>query len=151
MIKGRDCLIEDIHHQRQNPAPRRVSLSGLGGVGKIELSISIVKKLGPIQYILWLRASDDRLLQEDLAAAAQDLRNELLRFESGNNQAISQDQSAAAFYFSGVTVTDLVGTLKRWLKAAPDDGSRILLFWMTWMASSRPTTENTRPYFPETL
>ena len=133
-IKGRDGLVEDIQRQWEKPTPRweiltrcLVSLSGHGGVGKTELSISVGEKLGPIRYVLWLRASDDELLRQDLAKAAQDLRNELLRFDYGSNRAIGEDRSAAAFYFSPVPVADLVSILKRWLKGTPDDGSRILV------------------------
>lgn len=119
--------MEEIHHQWQNSTPRRISLSGLGGVGKTELSISIVEKFGPMRYVLYLRAGDENLFQQDLATAAQDLRNELLRFESGDNRAIGEDPGASAFYFSAVALTDLVSILKRWLKATPYDGSRILV------------------------
>lgn len=98
-------------------------MSGLGGVGKTELSVSVVEKLGLVRYVLWLRASDHELLQQDLVTSAEDLRNELLRFELGPSLA----GGASPFYFSGVTVTDLVNLLKRWLKATPDDGSRILV------------------------
>ncbi len=118
--------MDDIRHSWETNTSRRVSLSGLGGVGKTELSIEMVGKLGPIRYVLWLRASDDKILQQDLVVAARDLRNELLRFEYGNN-GTSEDRSTAALYFSGVTVTDLVGILKRWLKVKPDDGSKILV------------------------
>ncbi len=119
--------MEDIKRELETPTRRPVSLSGLGGVGKTELSISVVEKLGPIRYVLWLRASDDELLRQDLAKAAQDLQNELLRFDNGSNRAIGEDRSATAFYCSGVPVADLVSILKRWLKGTPDDGSRILV------------------------
>ena len=119
--------MEDIQREWEEPMPRRVSLSGLGGVGKTELSIAVVEKLDSIRYILWLRASDDELLRQDLAKAAQDLRHELLRFDYGSNRAIGEDRSAAAIYFSGVPATDLVSILERWLKVIPDDGSRILV------------------------
>ena len=107
--------------------PRRISLSGPGGVGKTELSISIAERQSSMRYILFLRASDHENLQRDLATAALDLRNELLRFESDNHQVTGEDHNAAAFYFSGSPVRGLVNILKRWLKATPDDGSRILV------------------------
>ena len=102
-------------------------MSGLGGVGKTELSISVIEKLGPVRYVVWLRASDHKLLYQDLITTAEDLRIELLRFESGNHVRGGENQGDSAFYFSGVTVTELVNILKRWLKATPDDTSRILV------------------------
>ena len=102
-------------------------MSGLGGVGKTELSISVVKKLGPVRYIVWIRASDHKLLHQDLITTAEDLKVELLRFESGNHVAKGEERRDSAFYFSGVTVTELLNILRRWLKATPDDGSRILV------------------------
>ena len=119
--------MEEIQREWQKSTPRRISLSGLGGVGKTELSISVVEELGSIRYVLYLRASNDDLLLQDLETAAQDLRNELLRFESGNNRTIGDNRSAAAFYFSPVNMADLVSILKRWLRATPVDGSRILV------------------------
>ena len=101
-------------------------MSELGGVGKTELSISMVERLGPIPYVIWLRASDDQILQQDLEKAARDLRNELLRFEHGSNRS-NENGNTAAFYFSGVAMTDLLGILERWCKEKPDDGSQILV------------------------
>ena len=102
-------------------------MSGLGGVGKTELSISIVDKLGPIRYILWLRACDNKKLQQDLVTAAVDLRNELMRFDIDDELATGKDRPGAAFYLSPVSVSDLVNILKRWLRSTPDDNSRILV------------------------
>lgn len=119
--------MKDIHTEWQNSTPRRIALSGLGGVGKTELSISIVNKLGPKRYVLWLRACDEDKLQQDLVTAAEDLRNELMRFNIDNELAIGEDRRGAAFYFSPVSVSDLVNILKRWLRSSPDDNSRILV------------------------
>lgn len=80
-----------------------------------------------MRYVLYLRAGEENLFQQDLATAAQDLRNELLRFESSDNRAVGEEPGASAFYFSGVGLTELVSILKRWLKATPYDGSRILV------------------------
>ena len=118
--------MEDIYEEWKEPTSRQISLSGLGGVGKTELSIAMVEKLGPIPYVLWLRASDDTILQQDLVRAARDLRNELLRFEHGDNRS-SEHPSTAALYFSGVTETDLVSILERWVKVIPKDESQILV------------------------
>ena len=83
--------------------------------------------MGPVRYIVWLRASDHKLLHQDLITTAEDLKVELLRFEPGNHVRGGEKQVDSAFYFSGVTVTELVNILKRWLKATPDDASRIMV------------------------
>ena len=118
--------MENIYQEWKEPRSRYISLSGLGGVGKTELSIAMVEKLGAVPYVLWLHASDDKILQQDLVIAARDLRNELLRFEHGETRS-SEDPSTAALYFSGVTETDLVNILERWFKVKPKDGSQILV------------------------
>ena len=80
-----------------------------------------------MRYSVWLRASDHESLHEGLVTNAEDLKMELLRFESGNHVRDGEEQGDSAFYFSGTTVTQLVNILKRWLRARPDDGSRILV------------------------
>ena len=127
IYQGRDELVKDIHTEWQNSTPRRIALSGPGGVGKTELSISIVENLGPMQYVLWLRACDGKKLHQDLITAAEDLRIELMRFNNDNDLVIGEDRRGAAFYFSPVSVSDLVNILKRWLRSIPDDNSRILV------------------------
>ena len=124
---GRDSLVEKIHHVWLESTQRRISLSGIGGSGKTELSISLVGKLDRERYVLWLRASDHRVLEEDLITAAEDLRHELLRFDITNNPTTGEDRSAAAFYFSSVPVKDLLSILKRWLNAMPADELRTLV------------------------
>ena len=125
--QGRNDLVKDIHTEWQNSTPRRIALSGLGGVGKTELSISIVDKLGPMPYVLWLRACENEKLQQDLVTAAEDLRNELIRFNIDDDLVTGEDRRGAAFYFSPVSVSDLVNILKRWLRSTPDNDSRILV------------------------
>ena len=124
---GRDSLMEEIHHEWLKSTQRRISLSGLGVAGKTELSISLIEKLDRERYVLWLRASDHRVLEEDLITAAEDLRHELLRFDITNNPATGEDRSAAAFYFSSVPMKDLLSILKRWLNAMPADELRTLV------------------------
>lgn len=107
--------------------PQPILLSGLGGVGKTELSISVVEKLSSRGYVLWLRASDDGVLEQDIIKAAEELRHELLRFDASNDISTREDRRASAFYFSPVSVTDLVTILRRWLKAIPDGNQRTLV------------------------
>ena len=96
-------------------------------MGKTELSISLADKLSQFEHVLFIRATDDELFHKDLVTAARDLRNELLRFDYHNDEVTGKDRSSSAFYFSAPTMTDLVSILKRWLKARPDDESRILV------------------------
>ena len=119
-------MTQGIQNEWRKHVPRRISLTGFGGVGKTELSISLVEKLGPIRNVLWLRASDMQLLRQDLITAALDLRNELLRFDSGKPASTGEDENAA-FYFTPVPTETLTDILKRWLKAIPDDQSRLLV------------------------
>ena len=80
-----------------------------------------------MRYVLWLRACDNKKLQQDLVTAAVDLRNELMRFNNDDLATGKEDRQGAAFYLSPVSVSDLVNILKRWLRSTPDDNSRILV------------------------
>ena len=126
---GRKDLVSHIHEAWRTwdgPRQRRLCLSGLGGVGKTELSRFIVDDFGPRRHILWLRATDHNTLQRDLYDAAIDLRNELVRFESAND-GTSRSEEHQAFYFSAPSSGFLMKSLEIWLRTARDDGSRILL------------------------
>ncbi|KAL8711670.1 MAG: hypothetical protein Q9225_007083 [Loekoesia sp. 1 TL-2023] len=120
-------LIEDMHNEWQNSTQRRIALTGIGGVGKSELSNSFIERLDSKRYVLWLRARNYRVLQQNLTDAARDLRNELLRFSTSNKSANGEENRSSASYFAPVPVTELVDILKQWLKAVPADGSRILV------------------------
>lgn len=111
----------------QDATPRCLLLSGLGGAGKTELSIALVEKLSLQGYVLWLRASNDQILEQDLITAAEELRHELLRFDASSDPAAAEARRTSTFYFSPVHVTELVTILKRWLKAQPDGAQRKLL------------------------
>ena len=124
---GRESLLEDISQIWQDAAPRCLLLSGLGGAGKTELSIALVEKLNLQGYVLWLRASNDQILEQDLITAAEELRHELLRFDASSDPAAAEARRNSTFYFSPVHVTELVTILKRWLKAQPEGAQRKLL------------------------
>lgn len=67
------------------------------------------------------------MLEQDIITAAEELRHELLRFDASNDLSTREDRPASTFYFSPVSVTDLVNILKRWLKAITDGNQRILV------------------------
>ena len=96
-------------------------------MGKTELSIKFIERLSSQRFVFWLRASKESLLQQDLAQAARDLRNELLRFHAGNVSREVDDRTMAAFYCSPITISELNDTFKVWLKTVPEDGSRIVV------------------------
>ena len=126
---GRKELVSHIHEAWRTwdgPRQRRLCLSGLGGVGKTELSRFIVDKLGPRRHILWLRATNHKALQRDLYDAAINLRNELVRFESADD-GTNKPEEHQAFYFSAPSPGFLMKSLEIWLRTARDDDSRILL------------------------
>ena len=126
---GRNSLvghIDEAWRTWDGPRQRRLCLSGLGGVGKTELSRFIVDRLGPRRHILWLRATDYMTLQRDMYDAAIDLRNELVRFDSPN-ASTSKLEEHQAFYFSAPNSEFLMKSLEIWLKTPRDEDSRILL------------------------
>ncbi|KAL8856062.1 MAG: hypothetical protein Q9178_007318 [Gyalolechia marmorata] len=122
-----DELLKNIHDEWQNSTQRRIALVGLGGVGKTELCIEFIERLASQRFVLWLRASKESLLQQDLTQAARDLRNELLRFHAGNVSREVDDRTIGAFYFTPIAMSELKDTLKDWLKTVPEDGSRIVV------------------------
>lgn len=124
---GRDGLERAIDRELKDLTPRRILLSGLGGVGKTELSVSLAEKFDPKRYVLWFRATDSKRLEDDFVTIAEDLRHELLRFDRGNHPLAGEDPTGGTFYFSPVPMEGLVSILKRWIRASPDDGSRLLV------------------------
>ncbi|KAL8698344.1 MAG: hypothetical protein Q9201_006624 [Fulgogasparrea decipioides] len=124
---GRDNLLEEIQHQWDHSTQRRIALAGIGGVGKTELSVSFVEKLDSDRYVLWLRSSNHQVLQEDLKKAARELRHELLQFYAVGNLAVREDRDAAASYVSPIAMSELLDTLKLWMKVTPKDESRIFI------------------------
>ncbi|KAL8918578.1 MAG: hypothetical protein Q9172_005368 [Xanthocarpia lactea] len=122
-----DELLNNIHDEWQKSTQSRIALVGLGGVGKTELSIKFIERLASQRFVLWLRASNESLLQQDLTQAARGLRNELLRFYAGNVSREVDDRTIGAFYFTPITMPELNNALKDWLKTVPEDGSRIVV------------------------
>ena len=119
--------MEEISQEWQDTTPRRMLFSGLGGAGKTELSVSVIDKLRPDGYVLWLRASDHKVLEQDLISVAEELRHELLRFDAGNDPTTGEARVGGAFYFSPVNQMELLAIFKRWLKQIPNRDQRILL------------------------
>lgn len=126
---GRDKIIDDIRRSwldMDSSQQRRLSLSGFGGVGKTELSRSLVDRLGPIRHVIWLGATDHELLRKDKRTAATGLIHELIRFDStSSHSGTPQDQQG--FYFSGTSPEHLMNTFEAWLRASHDADNRILL------------------------
>lgn len=100
---------------------------GSVGLGKQNLVFRSSRSSFQKGYVLWLRASDEGVLEQDVIKAAEELRHELLRFDAGNDLSTIEDRRANAFYFPPVSATDPVNILKRWLKATPDGNQRILV------------------------
>ena len=89
----------------------------------------MIDELGPRQIILWLRASSTKTLQEDLLTAALDLKSELLRFETRENNLPEQRnrETEGLVYSSGTRLDYLLDLLKVWLRKAQTHQSKILI------------------------
>ena len=90
---------------------------------KTELSLSLIRSLNYRRFVLWFRAGDHDIFQEDLITTALTLRNELLR------QTLPQgmESKADAFYASYQDQELRLELLKIWLKTVRDDDSKVLV------------------------
>ena len=92
---------------------------------KTELSLSIIEKLEPHQFVLWLRVSGWEAFEDDFWKSVLCLKGELLRFDTA--QASSRELGPPRLQVSDNDATPLATTLKIWVKSTRDESSRILV------------------------
>ena len=92
---------------------------------KPELSLSIIEKLEPHQFVLWLRANEWEAFEDDFWKSALCLKGELLHFDTV--QASSRELGPPRLHVSDNDATPLTTTLDIWMKSTWDESSRILV------------------------
>ena len=109
-------------------AQRRYSISGLGGVGKSHVGRELIERIRDDGYsarhTIWLRATDEATLHEDIYTAALALRSELLLFSNFGN---TDEHGGQAFNHSAMPSNRLGSLLQPWFKSLREDQSKILV------------------------
>ena len=128
---GREAWLKDFTSSWVNASPslpRRYSISGLGGVGKTHLGREVIEIFEenryPANYFIWLRASDEATVDEDLYRTALALQSDLLTFSSASRTEIAESR---AFHHAAVSSDRLKSLLEIWLKSTGKDKLKVLL------------------------